>query len=92
MARVVRGWAAAKLGHPAQGLEDLEAGFAMWQMTGFENWQSWFTSLKADVLCLLDRHEQANAEIDAQLARIERNKELQFRARLQSGKTALASA
>lgn len=89
MARVVRGWAAAKLGHPSQGLDDLEAGFAMWQMTGFENWQSWFTCLKADVLRLLDRHEQANAEIDAQLARTERNKELQFRTHLLSRKTAM---
>lgn len=82
MARVVRGWAAAKLGHPSEGLDDLEAGFAIWQETGFENWQSWFTCLKADVLHILDRHEQAIAEIDAQLTRIKLNKELQFRNQL----------
>ena len=82
MARVVRGWAAARLGHPSEGLDDLEAGFVMWQETGFENWQSWFACLKADVLHLLGRHEQAIEEIDAQLARIQCNKELQFREQL----------
>ena len=89
MARVVRGWSAAKLGHPSEGLDDLEAGFAMWMNTGFENWQSWFTCLKADVLQLLDRHEQARAEIDAQLARIKLNKELQFRNQLLARKAAM---
>ena len=79
MARIVRGWASARLGHPAQGLDDLEAGLAMWQMTGFENWQSWFTCLKADVLGLLNRNEQAMEEIVAQLKRIEGNRELQFK-------------
>ena len=79
IARVVRGWAAARLGHAAQGLDDLEAGVAQWQMTGFENWQSWFTCLKAEVLCRLGREDEAQREIAAQLRRIERNKELQFR-------------
>lgn len=79
MARVVRGWAAARLGHPELGLEDLDAGVAMWQMTGFENWQSWFTCLKAEVQHMLGRGKQAAGDIDAQLARIERNRELQFR-------------
>lgn len=89
MARVVRGWAAAKLGHPSEGLEDLEAGFAMWVSTGFENWQSWFTCLKADVLHLLARDEQAYTEIEEQLARIKLNKELQFRDQLLARKTTM---
>lgn len=89
MARVVRGWAAAKLGHPLEGLEDLEAGFAQWQETGFENWQAWFTCLKADILHMLDRHEQALEEINAQLARIEINKELQFMNQLLVRKTTI---
>lgn len=80
--RIVRGWATAQLGQAAAGLEDLEAGLAMWQMTGFENWQSWFTCLKADVLALLGRHSQARDEIDAQLLRIEGNREMQFKAQL----------
>lgn len=91
MARVVRGWAEARLGQPAQGLDDLDAGFKMWQMTGFENWQSWFTCLKTDVLRMLARHDQAEEELAAQLARIENNRELQFRpqllARRQAGAT-----
>ncbi len=89
MARVVRGWATARLGHPAQGLDDLEAGFAMWKMTGFENWQSWMTCLQADVLRLLGRDAQARAEIEAQLARIERNKEFQFRRQLEQRQAAI---
>jgi len=88
MARVVRGWAVAKLGHPSEGLADLEAGYALWAQTGFENWQSWFTCLKVDILRLLTRNEQADAEIDAQLARIGINKELQFRDQLMARKTA----
>jgi tetratricopeptide (TPR) repeat protein len=80
--RIVRGWATAQLGQAAAGLEDLEAGLAMWQMTGFENWQSWFTCLKADVLALLGRQSQARAEVGAQLLRIEGNREMQFKAQL----------
>jgi predicted RNA polymerase sigma factor len=78
----VRGWATAKQGQPAAGLEDLEAGLAMWQMTGFENWQSWFTCLKSEVLAQLGRQDQARDEIEAQLLRIERNREMQFKPQL----------
>lgn len=91
MARIVRGWSAARQGHPAQGLDDLEAGLAMWQMTGFENWQSWFTCLKADILHLLGKPAQATAEIEAQLARIEGNRELQFKPQLLARKAILAA-
>lgn len=92
MSRVVRGWATAKQGHPMEGLEDLEAGFSMWQATGFENWQSWFTCLKADVLHMLGRYEQANAELDSQLTRIESNKEFQFKNQLNQWKTVIGLA
>jgi hypothetical protein len=91
MGRIVRGWAEARLGNPAQGLEDLEAGVAMWQMTGFENWQSWFACLKADVLHLLNRQKQAREEIDTQLARIAANGELQFREQLLSRAAAMVA-
>ncbi|HED16789.1 MAG TPA: hypothetical protein ENI64_08270 [Gammaproteobacteria bacterium] len=30
MSRVVRGWAAAKLGHPSEGLDDLKEGYTLW--------------------------------------------------------------
>lgn len=91
MGRIVRGWATAKQGQPAAGLEDLEAGLAMWQMTGFENWQSWFTCLKAEVLAQLGRQDQARAEVEAQLLRIERNREMQFKPQLMA-KLALLQA
>jgi class 3 adenylate cyclase/tetratricopeptide (TPR) repeat protein len=82
MGRIVRGWATAKLGQPEQGLIDFDQGFAMWQMTGFENWQSWFTCLRADVLTMLGQHAQAKIDIEAQLIRIEGNREMQFKAQL----------
>ena len=82
MGRIVRGWASAMSGHPVEGLADLDAGLALWQMTGFENWQSWFTCLKADVLRQLGQQSQAAREIDAQLKRIEGNRELQFKPQL----------
>jgi tetratricopeptide (TPR) repeat protein len=91
MARVVRGWAAARFGHAAQGLDDLEQGFLLWQRTGFEPWQSWFTCLKADILRDLGKHEQASVEIEAALARNERNKELQFRTHLLSRRRTIST-
>lgn len=83
MGRIVRGWSVAKMGQPAAGLEDLEAGIAMWQMTGFENWQSWYSGLKAEVLMQLGRHDQARSEIQAQFLRIEANREMQFKKQLE---------
>lgn len=83
MGRIVRGWSTAKLGQASAGLEDLEAGVAMWQMTGFENWQSWFTCLKTDILVALGRQAQARADIEAQLLRINHNHEMQFKQQLQ---------
>ena len=83
MGRIVRGWSVAKMGQAAAGLEDVEAGIAMWQMTGFENWQSWFTCLKAEVLMLLGRPDQALNEVKEQLLRIETNHELQFKKQLE---------
>jgi tetratricopeptide (TPR) repeat protein len=88
-ARTVRGWAVAQQGHPAAGLEDMDAGIALWQMTGFENWQVWFTVLKVDVLLMLSRAEQALAEIEAQFVRINHNNENQFRSLLIAQKAAV---
>jgi hypothetical protein len=82
MGRIVRGWSIAKMGQAAAGLEDLEAGIAMWQMTGFENWQSWFTCLKAEVLLMLGKDALALFEVQTQLMRIETNRELQFKTQL----------
>jgi class 3 adenylate cyclase/tetratricopeptide (TPR) repeat protein len=82
MGRIARGWASAKLGQYAIGLEDLEAGFGLWKMTGFENWQSWFTSLKSEILILMNRGDEARADIQNQLLRIEHNGEMQFKPQL----------
>jgi class 3 adenylate cyclase/tetratricopeptide (TPR) repeat protein len=92
MARIVRGWAAARQGQPAHGLQDMEAGIEMWKMTGFENWQTWFTVLKVDVLLMLGLTSQALQEVQAQFARIEHNGENQFHSLLIAQKAAVLHA
>ncbi len=91
-ARVVRGWATARDGHPAEGLEDMEAGIALWQKTGFENWQCWFACLKADVLMRLDRHAEALLDLEIHLKRIERTGEHIFRSLMLARKAMLLDA
>ena len=78
MARIVRGWATARLGHPLEGLNDLDIGVAQWKRTGFENWQSWFTCLRVRVLRLLGRDLEAEADIQTQLLRVDHNGEQLF--------------
>ncbi len=90
--RVVRGWAAARQGHPLEGLEDMQAGLGLWKMTGFENWQTWFAVLKVDVLLMLGRTAQALDDIDEQLARIQHNSENQFRSLLIAEKAVVLRA
>lgn len=92
MARIVRGWATARMGHPGAGLEDMDAGLAMWKMTGFENWQTWFAVLKVDVLLALSNTAQALEDINTQLARIELNSENQFRSLLLAQKAVVMRA
>jgi class 3 adenylate cyclase/tetratricopeptide (TPR) repeat protein len=91
-ARMVRGWATAQQGHAAQGLEDMEAGLAMWQMTGFENWQAWFAVLKVDVLLMLQQTIPALDAVNGQLERIARNNEQQFRSLLIAQKAVVLRA
>jgi len=92
MGRIVRGWATARQGQPEQGLADLEEGVRLWQSTGFENWQTWFACLKAEILAQLGRHGQAVREIDQQLERIQRNQERQFLPQLLRWRATLVSA
>jgi tetratricopeptide (TPR) repeat protein len=89
MARIARGWATATLGDVGAGLEDLEAGIQLWQATGFENWQSWFVSLRADLLAHLNRAAEALEDIDRQLERIADSGEGLFRSLLLGQKAEL---
>jgi class 3 adenylate cyclase len=84
MATIVRGWAMSRRGDVSQGLHMIERGIALWNMTGFETWQSWFGALRADLLLTVDRKDDALAEIAAQKARIALNGELQFASVLES--------
>ncbi|MDM0116676.1 adenylate/guanylate cyclase domain-containing protein [Variovorax sp. J22R133] len=89
LARIARGWATARDGQTAEGLDDLEAGIRLWQATGFENWQSWFASLKVDLLVKLGRNDEALREIDLHLARMDQSGENLFRSPLLAQKAML---
>jgi class 3 adenylate cyclase/tetratricopeptide (TPR) repeat protein len=92
MARLVRGWAVARGGQPAEGLQDMEAGIELWKMTGFENWQTWFAVLKVQVLLMLARTDEAMQAIDAQFTRMDVNNENQFRSVLMAQKAVVLRA
>ena len=92
MARIVRGWAVARGGQPAEGLQDMEAGIELWKMTGFENWQTWFAVLKVQVLLMLARTDEAMEAIDAQFTRMDGNNENQFRSVLVAQKAVVLRA
>lgn len=79
MAHVVRGWTAVRKGDCDTGLAEIEAGIEEWRATGFENWQTWFGSLKAEALSTIGRHEDALSEIAFQLRRSRANGETLFR-------------
>lgn len=89
LARISRGWATARDGQTAAGLDDMEAGIRLWQATGFENWQCWFASLRADLLVELGRSDEALGEIDLHLARMDRSGENLFRSVLLAQKAML---
>ena len=90
LARIARGWALAREGQTAAGLEDMEAGIRLWLATGFENWQSWFASLRADLLVELGRPDEALLDIDLHLARMDHGGETLFRSLLLAQKAMLA--
>ncbi len=100
MARIVRGWAVARQGQSAAGLQDMDAGIALWKRTGFENWQTWFAVLRIDVLLqlALEGHatqsnlHDALQEANAQLERMAANGENQFKSLLLGQKAAVLRA
>lgn len=93
MARIARGWA---LAHGQQrwqeGLAEAQAGIDGWAQTGFENWQPWFTALKAEILGRLGQAAQALPRIERQLARIEANGERLFLSPLLAERAAALAA
>ncbi len=86
MATIVLGWAVAWSGDVDEGLRTLDRGIALWSTTGFETWQTWFGTLRAELLLVADRSEDALKEIAAQEARLAINGELQFASLLASTK------
>ncbi len=100
MARIVRGWAVAAQGQSAAGLQDMDAGIALWKRTGFENWQTWFAVLRIDVLLMLANEgqspqsnlDEALQEANTQLARLAINGETQFKSLLLGQKAAVLRA
>ena len=93
LALIVRGWALAEDGNLETGLATLEQGYKLWKATGFENWQSWFGVLRADLLLALGRVADALTEIDEQERRIALSGERGFCSLVTSARArALASA
>ena len=92
LAMIVRGWALAEDGDLETGLATLEQGYARWKATGFENWQSWFGVLRADLLLALGRVADAQAEIDEQERRIALSGERGFCSLLMSARARARAA
>lgn len=84
MATIVRGWAMSRRGDIDAGLHVLEEGIGLWNMTGFETWQSWFGGLRAELLIKAGRAGDALREVAAQQSRIASNGEWQFASFLES--------
>ena len=83
MAQIAQGWARAHAdGEWDAGLAELRQGVAGWQATGFENWQSWFAALEAEMLGQLGRADEGLALLARQFVRIAANGERQFEALL----------
>jgi class 3 adenylate cyclase len=91
LARIARGWATARCGQLSVGLDDIEAGIRLWNATGFENWQSWFAFLRAEVLMELGRGEEALRDIEHQIDRIHLGGERVFHSLLLAQKASLLS-
>ncbi|MDC8770584.1 ATP-binding protein [Roseateles albus] len=93
MARIARGWAWAHgQARWAEGLAELQAGIAGWAETGFENWQTWFAVLEAEMLGQLGQHGAALALMERQLARVAANGEHQFESLLLGERAAALAA
>jgi predicted ATPase len=92
LALIVQGWAMAEGGDLEAGLATLDNGYAQWKATGFENWQSWYGILRADLLLMLGRVAEAEAEIDEQERRIALSGEHAFASLLTSARARLMAS
>jgi class 3 adenylate cyclase len=92
LALIVQGWALAEDGDAKAGLATLENGYAQWKATGFENWQSWYGILRSDLLLMLGRVAEAQAEIDEQERRITLSGEHAFASLLTSARARVMAA
>lgn len=92
LAMIVRGWAVAEEGDAVTGLELVERGIDQWKATGFENWQSWYATLRAEMLLKLGRVTDALRVFDEQQHRIAENDETVFESLLISAHAGALSA
>jgi class 3 adenylate cyclase len=92
LALIAQGWALAEEGDVETGLATLETGYAQWKATGFENWQSWYGVLRSDLLLMLGRVAEAQAEIDEQKSRIALSGEHCFASLLTSARARVMAA
>lgn len=92
LALIAQGWALAEEGDVETGLATLESGYTRWKATGFENWQSWYGVLRSDLLLMLGRVAEAQAEIDEQKSRIALSGEHCFASLLTSARARVMAA
>ena len=84
LALIVRGWAIAEQGDARTGLNLVERGIDQWRATGFGNWQSWYATVRAEMLLTLGRVADALDVIEEQGPRIAENGETVFESLLTS--------
>jgi predicted ATPase len=92
LALICRGAAKVREGELRGGTGDLEEGVARWRDTGFETWQSWFGALLGGAHLAAGRADEALAEVDRQLRRVELNGERQFEALLLATRSRIRAA
>ncbi|MES2543024.1 MAG: hypothetical protein V4583_20955, partial [Pseudomonadota bacterium] len=82
MATFAHGWSVARRGDLADGVTQMEAGFAAWRQTGFTCWQAFFASVIAPFLVAQGSVDTAEALVEEYLSLMDSTGEEQFRAPL----------
>ena len=82
MATFAHGWSLARRGDLAQGIAEMEEGFAAWRQTGFTCWQAFFAAALAPFLVAQGSVKAADELVGSYLALLDTTREEQFRAPL----------
>jgi class 3 adenylate cyclase len=92
MSLVCQGWVKVKHGETDAGIAQMEEGAGLWAMTGFENWQAFFATLRSDAYVMVGRLDEARILLDRHDERVARFGEAQFKPPLARSRSILLSA